>query len=242
MQSFFIWNGVDCRAKGITLSGPATIIRPEERISHKQIPGRAGDLTETEGADIYNSYIQTVSINVQGGYRVREVYQWLRGSGTVTFSGEPDRKQEARIIGAITLNRLSRNMDRWAGEVQFYCQPLKELLHEDKVTIDTSGSTVRNNGDVIARPMYKVTASDTSFTLTVAGTGTPANNSITLSSITSGHVYWIDADSMEVWNSTFATLRTKKSTGNFPVMGVGNNTVTFSGLSSVEIERRERYL
>jgi phage-related protein len=43
----------------------------------------------------------------------------------VTFSGEPDRKQAARVIGAITLNRISRNMDKWQGEVQFYCQPLK---------------------------------------------------------------------------------------------------------------------
>lgn len=242
MQSFFVWNGIDCRAMGINLHGPVPIIRPEERVKHKQIPGVSGDLTETEGADIYNSYIQTASISVKGGFRVRDIYKWLRGDGYVTFSGEPDRKQKARVIGAITLNRISRNMDKHAGEIQFYCQPLKELLHEEKVTVNTSGETVRNNGDVICRPMYKVTASDTSFTLTVAGTGTPANNSITLSSITSGHVYWIDAESMEVWNSTFATLRTKKSTGNFPVMGVGNNTITFSGLSSVEIERRERYL
>ena len=91
-QSFFIWKGIDCRAMGVILSGPVPIVRPEERVNHVQIPGRAGDLTELEGADIYNSYIQTASIAVKTGARVREIYAWLRGSGYVTFSGEPDRK------------------------------------------------------------------------------------------------------------------------------------------------------
>ena len=148
-QSYFIWNGIDCRGMGIIMRGPAAIVRPEERVQHVTIPGRSGDLTELESDDndpIYNSYIQTVSISVRGGFRVRDVYKWLRGSGYVTFSGEPDRKQAARIIGAITLNKVSRNLDNWAGEVQFYCQPLKQKLTEDTVTITSSGSNVMNDG------------------------------------------------------------------------------------------------
>ena len=57
-QSYFIWNGTDCRSKGIILDGPIPIIRPEERVKHIEIPGRSGDLTELEGEDdelIYNS-------------------------------------------------------------------------------------------------------------------------------------------------------------------------------------------
>ena len=91
-QSFFIWKGVDCRAMGIITRGPAPIVRPEERVKHVEIPGVAGDYTETEGEDIYNSYIQTVSLSVRDGYNVRKVFRWLRGKGFVTFSGEPDRR------------------------------------------------------------------------------------------------------------------------------------------------------
>ena len=136
-QSFFIWKNADCRAMGVQLSGPVPIVRPEERVQHTQIPGRSGDLTETEGQDVYNSYIQTASILVPGGFRVRDIYNWLRGSDYVTFSGEPDRRQPARIIGAITLNKHSHNLDWWTGEVQFYCQPLKQLLTDPAVTITT---------------------------------------------------------------------------------------------------------
>lgn len=235
-QSFFIWNGRDCRSMGVIMRGPAPIVRPEERVTHVTIPGTSGDLTETEGENIYNSYIQTVSISVRGGFRVRDVYKWLRGDGYVTFSGEPDRRQKARIIGAMTLNRISRNLDNWAGEIQFYCQPLKEKLADASVTITSSGSTVRNEGDVISRPLFKLTANAASATLTAGG------KSITVSSLSSGTVIWIDSGSMEVLNSARTALLTVNSTGDFPVLNPGSNSVTGSGWSSVEIEKRERFL
>ena len=237
-QSFFIWNGIDCRSKGITMRGPAPIIRPEERVKHVEIPGRSGDVTETEGENIYNSYIQTVSITVRGSQNVRNIYKWLRGSGFVTFSGEPDKKQAARVIGAITLNRISRNMDKWQGEVQFYCQPLKQMLAEEKVTITSSGVSVRNGGDVICKPMWKVTAGSGQTTIILTAGG----NTIAVTGLARGSVIWIDSDTMEVWNSAKTSLLTVNSTGDFPVLNPGANTVTGSYWSSVEIEKRERYL
>lgn len=237
-QSFFIFNGIDCRSRGVTMRGPVPIIRPEERVKHVEIPGRSGDLTETEGDNIYNSYIQTATITVRGGYNVRNIYKWLRGSGFVTFSGEPDRKQEARVIGAITLNRISRNLDKWQGEVQFYCQPLKQLLTEETVTITSSGTAVRNGGDVICKPMWKVTVDSekTSISLTAGG------NTIAVTGLTGGGVIWIDSDTMEVWNREKTKLLTVNSMGDFPVLNPGANTVTGSNWESVEIEKRERYL
>ena len=241
-QSFFIWKGKDCRSMGIVMRGPAPIVRPEERVQHVQIPGVSGDMTETEGENIYNSYIHTVSMSVRGGFRVREVYRWLRGEGYLTLSGEPDKRQKARVIGAITLNKVSRNLDNWAGEVQFYCQPLKELLTESKVTVTSTGASVVNTGDVNCRPLYKITTSGTSISLGASGTGTPASNTMTATGLTSGVVYWIDAETMEVWNADKSATVTEKSAGEFPVLAPGTNTLTFSGISSIEITKRERFL
>lgn len=235
-QSYFIWNNIDCRSMGIIMRGPAAIVRPEERVQHVEIPGRSGDLTELEGENIYNSYIQTVSFSVRGGYRVREVYKWLRGSGFVTFSGEPDRKQEARIIGAVTLNKVSRNLDNWAGDVQFYCQPLKQLLTDSPVQITSSGSAVQNTGDVESRPRIKATASGTSMVITAGG------NSLAIIGLTSGQDYYIDSEIMEVYNSDRSALLTKNSLGDFPTLQPGSNTITGSGWSKLVIERRERFL
>lgn len=242
MQSFFIWKGRDCRSMGIYLTGPVAIVRPEERVNHVQIPGTSGDLTQTEGENIFNSYIQTAEIHVKSGMRVRTIFDWLRGDGYVTFSGEPDRRQKARIIGAVTLNKVSRNIDTWVGSVQFYCQPLKEKLAEETLIVTASGAGVRNSGDVTARPLYKVTASGTSISVTVTGERTPADNTIAVTGLQSGQVIWIDSQVMEILNADRTATLTENSAGEFPVLGAGNNTITFTGCSRIEITKRERFL
>jgi len=235
-QSYFIWNGMDCRNMGVGLSGPVPIVRPEERVQHIEIPGRSGDMTLLEGEEIYNSYIQTASVFVRGGSRVREIYNWLKGSGYVTFSGEPDRKQSARIIGAVTLNKHSKNMDVWEGEVQFYCQPLKQLLLSDTVEITTSGSTVYNRGDVKSKPLITLTASATSATVVIGG------KTLTLTGITSGNSYLIDCDAEEMSDTLRTTIMTGKTSGPFPQLDPGSNTVTGTGWSKLAFDRRERFL
>ena len=235
-KSYFIWNGMDCRNMGVTLAGPVAIVRPEERVKHVEIPGRSGDLTQVEGENVYNSYIQTATIQVKGGYRVRDVYRWLRGAGYVTFSGEPDRRQPARIIGAITLDKHSHNMDTWVGEIQFYCQPLKELLREETVEITTSGSTIFNAGDVTEKPKIKLTASGGNATITIGG------NTTLMLNLTSGVNYVLDSETQEMINLSGGDSVTNQTVGLFPIIPVGSQAVTGTGWSKLEITRRERFL
>ena len=233
---YFIWKNEDCRSKGIRLATPIPIVRPEERVKHVEIPGRSGDLTQLEGENIFNSYIQTASIMVPGWYHIREVYSWPRGSGFVTFHGEPDRRQMARIIGAITLNKHSHNLDWWVGEVQFYCQPLKELLSEPLVTVTSPGTVVENIGDVDCKPRILATASGTEMTINING------RELTISDLTSGQNYLIDCDIMDVLTADETAVLTANSEGDFPILERGDNVVYGTGWSSLRIERRERFL
>ena len=235
-QSFFIWKNADCRSIGITLPAPPQIIRGEERVSHVTIPGRAGELTLTEGDNIYQSYIQTVTIQGRGAYRMREILNWLKGDGYVTFGGEPDRRQKARVIGAVSMNRHSKNTDYWTGEVQFYCEPLKELLMPAATEITSSGSTVVNAGDVKSRPKITATASGTSMTITKGG------KTLTITGVTSGNKYIIDCEAGMVTNAAGTENLTANSTGDFPVLDTGSNTITGSGWSKLVFDRRERFL
>ena len=220
---------------GVIMRGPAPIVRAEERVNHVEIPGVAGDLTETEGENIFNSYIQTVSISVKGGFNVRNIYKWLRGSGYVTFSGEPDRRQAARVIGAITLNRVSRNLDHWAGEVQFYCQPFKELLRAKQNNIAPNDS-IRNSGDVEEKPDWSFYATGTSALISVGG------KSLTITGLTEGQAYLVRSDVEMVLTADRQTDLTANSVGDFPVLKVGDNTVTGSGWSTMTVWRKERFV
>ena len=235
-QSFFIWKNADCRSMGITLPAPPQIIRGEERVSHVTIPGRAGELTLTEGDNIYQSYIQTVTIQGRGAYRMREILNWLKGDGYVTFGGEPDRRQKARVIGAVSMNRHSKNTDWWTGEVQFYCEPLKELLNPATTEITSSGSAVVNAGDVKSRPKITATASGTSMTITKGG------KTLTITGLTSSSQYIIDCEAGMVTNAAGTENLTANSTGDFPVLDVGSNTITGSGWSKLVFDRKERFL
>ena len=251
-QNYFVWKGIDSRSMGIILSDPVPIIRPEERVEHIQIPGRSGDLTELEGEAVFNSYIQTVSLIVRGGYRIREIYNWLRGSGYVTFSGDPDKRQPARVVGAVTLTKHSRNLDMWVGEVQFYCQPLKENLEEKSETV-TGTAFVYNNGDVLSKPLYKFTyVNDGQHTAGIATIHVSGNdqlptptvdmNRIIVRNLTGGDVVWVDSETMTVLNGARTEILNANTSGFCPVMGTGQNTISGYGWSSLEIWKRERFL
>ena len=234
-MSYFIFAGKDCRQMGCRLKSPLPIIRPEERADHTQIPGRAGDLTVLEGTDVYNSYIHTASISVEGWSNVRRVYDWLRGSGYLTTSSEPDRRQQARVIGAITLDKISKNLDIWTGECQFYCQPLKELITPAAVSAAPNGAVV-NMGDVTAKPIWTVTPSGTTVKLKAGG------KELTVTGCTSGTQIIINSDVMEVTNLAGSVSLTKNASGEFPVLLPGSNTLTGSGWSAVSIRKNERFL
>lgn len=238
MQSYFIWNKIDCRSMGVTLAGAAPIVRGEERVQHIEIPGRSGDVTITEGSGIFKSYIQNVSISVKSAMQVRNVMKWLRGAGKVTFSGQPGLQQDARVIGAVTLTKVSHNMDRWAGEVQFYCQPYKERIYEDTVTLTSSGA-LRNDGDTTEKPIITatVTAGSTVSITSSSGTFTISMNGLNDTQII------IDSEAEEVTNSGGSKILTGRSNGAFPVIAPDTNvTIGGSNWSRLVITRRRRYV
>ena len=235
MKYWFKWNNVSSDSKGIKIRSMPDIVRPEERVNHVQIPGQSGDLTETEGDDIYNSYIQTLTISVKSKDQTISAFQWLRGSGYITFSGEPTRMQAASVIGAVTLEKVSRNMDHWRGQVQFYCQPLKQALTETAVTLTASGS-VTNNGDVPAYPIILAyPGADIDYMdITVNGK--------TLRITEIRNIRRIDSKAREVTNAAKTVIVTKNTAGPFPVLNVGSNTIGGSGWTKLEIYKNERFL
>lgn len=276
-HNYFIWNGVSSLDKGILLDGPAPIIRPEERVKHTPIPGRSGDLTEIEGENIYNSYIQSIPIHVKSrasgdvaSLDLRGICQWLRGAGYVTFSQEPTRKQQARIIGAITFEKHSRFINYWDAEVQFYCHPLKEALEDEAVTLypPEEETETAEGGDT-----QGVEGSSASGEYSGAAGGTAENANVIMNrgdviarpyiyakasaremTITCNGIdfhlddtnvnafYRIDCASMIVLKNSNLSNRTKYTSGKFPALEVGENTFTGEGWERLEITRRERYL
>ena len=232
MKYSFTWKGVSCTTKGIRLQEMPQIIRPEERIEHVTIPGRAGEVTLTEGDDIYNSYIQSIPLIVDSAADVAAAEQWLRGSGYLTLSSQSNRKQMARVINSVEFKKHSRNSSWWEATVQFYCDPLKESTSSSTVDVTSSGTTVNNPGDVISRPLITVVGSG-NVTVTIGG------KTISITGLVSG--WKIDSDLQWVLDGT--TPKQGVYTGSFPVFNPGNNTVAWTGsITKLTIDGRWRYL
>lgn len=162
---------------------------------------------------------------------------WLTGEGFVTFSTDPARRQRARVIGAVTLNKVSKNMDAFTGEVQFYCDPLKEEISDAAVAL-TSAGTVMNSGDVEARPKIKVTCAAGATVVITAGGGT---FTVTLTGRSDTGCI-IDSETEMVTSIDGSTNLTALSSGAFPRLPAGSVAIGGSGWTKLEIERRCRFL
>jgi phage-related protein len=147
------------------------------------------------------------------------------------------------VIGAVTLNKHSRNLDTWSGDVQFYCEPFKELLRSPDVEVLLSNGTytnnvIRNNGDAKCYPLIHLTVDGSStVTMTVGG------KTLTMTGMgSSGARYWIDSETQQLLNNGLASNFTYRTSGDFPVFAQGNNTITGSGWTKLVISKRERYI
>lgn len=234
MRYWFTWKGTDCRDKGVRLTEMPQIIRPQERVTHVTIPGRAGELTMTEDSDIYESYIQTIPLVIDSAANVKAVEEWLRGTGDVSFCCEPELQQSARVINAVQFSKHSRNSTWWEAEVQFYCDPMKSAVEtEDEITVTESGETITNLGDVASRPLIRIIGSG-SITIRAGG------RRIALTDVESG--WEIDSDLEWVMDENGNPL-TGVYTGEFPRLSRGSKTIQFTGdVTRLEITPRWRYI
>lgn len=232
VRYWFKWNGVRSDNKHIVINEAPKIIRPEERIQHVTIPGRSGELTLTEGEDIYQSYIQTVGIAVDGASNVPTVENWLKGAGVLTMSSQSGMQQKARVIGAVQLQKHSRNLDWWEGDVQFYCEPVKYSVSESPISVTVSGTSINNPGDMIAYPRIEITGSG-AVTVKIGG------RTLTIPECVTG---WV-IDSENEWILQGNTPQGNVCSGSFPVLAKGTNTITYTGsVTKLTVTPNIRYL
>ena len=230
-MDYFVFKGIDSRTFDIKLNGVPPLQRGKKRVQQITIPGRAGTLTLSEGDESYEPYIQGLAISVPADQWAR-VQRWLTGSGSLTLCNDPDRAQDAEVINQLNFQKVSKFIDYYKGQIQFYCQPLKNDIAPARQEV-TDSAVIVNMGDVPEKPI-----------ITVYGTGniTIATDSgvLQVAEVNGGCI--IDCGAYEITNLEKTELLTGKSTGDFPALPVGRSVVTVSGADHVSIERRQRYL
>ena len=232
MNDYFIWNGVDCRTKGIHVSELPPITIPLERSTQTNVPGRPGTLTQLEGDDVYDDMILTATCFISDPAQISVIAAWLKGSGTVTFANRTGGYYKARIANQISFEKVLRGNPHCTFAVNFRCYPFWYQENVADVTITTSGSTIINPGSVYSEPIITVTGSG-DITLMIGTT------IVELTDVSQNIV--INSVLKEAYKGT--ALMNDHMSGDFPVLKPGQNVISWTGtVTQVVVKPNWRFL
>lgn len=230
MINFIVFNGKKLKDYGVFISGDAVFDAPKRDTTSVTVPGRNGELTLDNGryenitikypAFIVRSFKERISelrnfVLSQSGYqRLEDTYhpdEFRLAKWESDFSVKPD---EALLAGEFDL--------------KFNCYPQRFLKSGENAIEITSATTIINEQMTTALPLIRA-----------YGTGTFTINGVTVQ-ITSASSYTdIDCDLQECFKDTLAT----NCNGNvvlttFPELQPGENTISMSGITKLEITPR----
>lgn len=229
--AYFTFNGVDSRSMGVHVIDYPPIMRPALRSQQVTLLGRAGDVTLTEGPDVYEAYNRGFRVSNQPGAPLEPVLSWLRGSGTIILGNEPDYAYDVQLIAQIQLDKHFRGC--WSGQLMMHTQPFKRAaVTEADVTLTASGGTITNPGGVPSHPLITLNGSGL-VTLRIG------DSLMTINDAQDGMV--LDCENQ--WLLVDGVPQIGAYSGDFPTLPVGTTAILWTGdVTSLVITPRWRYV
>ncbi len=227
------WKNIDSETIiGLIITDIPPISKPKMKTTITKIDGRDGDIIEELG---YESYTKSISIGLTRNYDIDEVMKYFTGEGDLIISDEPDKVYKSQIIEKIDYERLIRFK---TAVVKFYTQPYKYLKDEKSISLEINDETsleVNNVGLEKSKPI-----------ITLEGTGTieiALNGSNLFKYTFPENETKVVVDSLEEEAYLDNVLKNRNMLGTFPILEVGENTISWSGsLSKITIEPKSRWL
>ena len=206
------------------------VIPTTERIVQRiEVDGREGALTIHKGWRDFDIPMTAALTGANVQSRYRSVQAKIHSAKTMYRSDDPAVHYKVKAVEAGPLYMRLSTLGEFT--ITFSCAPFKYQRNIASVTLTASGS-LTNPGTVYSLPK-----------ITVYGTGTRTlsiNGKAVILNLLSSHLI-LDSDIKECYFGN--TAQNYLMTGDFPVLEVGNNTITLgTGITRIEIEPRWRFL
>lgn len=212
MKHTLIWNGKTAEQMGLKIISLPPIQLSTERVDEKEVEGRDGTLTITNG---YTSDEKTVEADYIGD-KPFEIANWLQGSGKVIFGNMEDRYYKARINNVVPLSQVLENY-LYNFPIKFKCQPFGYLLEGDyPIEITKSGTVLYNPGTYKSLPL---------ITIYGAGVGILTINSINYTITNINGSITLDSEILEALDGRGGDFESD----DFPELNTGENIISWSG-------------
>lgn len=235
-MAWIIFNGVDSRDMGVLIEQLPDFHRPKRSVTYTPVSGRDGRLSIDEGT--YDVYQATMRINCFGA-RLKDVYEWLSGTGWLITSLEPDRRVMVDLHMQISDKhyRLASAKCMDSLTVSVYCQPFRYFWPDAAAdTITATPYTVNNTGTAPSRPR-----------LTIYGNGDVSvmigtEYFLQFEGLSGGVI--VDCEMQECMSLDETQLLNSIATiDEFPTLKPGRNAVSWTGsVTRIIVEKRCRDL
>jgi len=224
----FTFKGVHASTYGTVLTAP-TFKRAQKRTNLLEVDGADGVIREDLGYDVYST---SAKVLLNDNANLDAFVAWLSGNGQLILDEDSSKYVTAYCDEEVEYFRLSLGVNKKVAVVRFLVtEPFRYKLSESDTTLVASG-TFTNLGTYFSEPLLKLT-----------GTGTVV---LTIGSQSFTYVFdtpyvFIDCKTRNAYYG--AVYKNRKMTGNFPVLNVGANAISWTGtLTELVITPRTRYL
>ena len=239
-MGLIIWNGTPSTDFGIIVEKYPAINHGAKRGEAYQIPGRNGTFYTEDGT--FDNYIQPYQISIRemnrgAAARCADIQAWLSKPGFLRLedSFELEYFKLARFAGPLNIEQI---LGRWGKcTLEFECQPERWLKSGEETVDITVTGIIHNPTPYVAKPIVYITRSastviklDNDSYMTIGGY--LSNDTDIIIDCENGTI--TSGNGVDLYGSTTFS----KTFQDFPVLEPGENVLTASNASLVEIVPR----
>lgn len=227
MEHYFIYNGKSSADFGVWISGGGTYNAPTRDVETEVIPGRNGVITFDNGRfeNIQLTYPAFISRDFKtrvDGFRAFMAAQ--TGYNRLEDTYHPDEYRMAMFKSGLNVTTTARNL-AGAFDLLFDCKPQRFLKSGEPLVSYASGSVLFNPTLYDALPL-----------IVCSGNGTITLNGTEITISDNEGLIYIDCDIQDAYLG--ATNKNSNITQEFPKLSPGDNTLTYTGVTDVQIMPR----
>lgn len=228
MIPYFIWNNINSMDKNIIVNELPPITRASRRIEEAIIPGRNGKLYFDE--NVYDTFIYQIKCTLGPEANVRDIANWLNGTGKLILSLEDDKYYEGIIRNKIDFTRVLHVF--YEFPIEFELQPFAYSLKEIEHNFTKASKIFITESTTEIYPYYRIEGSG-QVTLTI-------NNKDQIIKNIDSYIE-LDAKIEEAYKGTINQNNNVK--GDFLKLQPGENNISWLGsITNIKIKYRETYL
>lgn len=229
-MNYFMFGNINSKDYNVFISGENTFVSPERDVDIVAVPGRDGTLSIDNGrfGNVNIEYPCAIVYDFRKNYDAfKGALLSQRGYKRLADSYDVDHFRRARFLSTLDpeMTQLNRH-----GQftVNFDCDPRRFLKDGDRIVTLSDATILKNPTLYDAKPLIRAYG---------VGSLTIGDNTIQVVSA----VEYTDID-CELQEAHKGSLNCNNSiileNGSFPVLSAGNNDISFTGFTSIEIQPR----